>query len=329
MLQGQSIKEVRQRWLISIRQQGIVCDVSLKIPEHLKASVGGLLYDHNNEPFPLVCGGLVHNEAFQTFLNYDYCVNIITGSQIHFEEGRLKIFAASTVVNNQLWITGGTSNPNSDDSYEDSILVGSDSLMAGPDLPVPNHGHCLANHYQEERVYLLGGKGAPVNVWSIRYFGVENSFGFWQPEPFLSKGRAASACGIISDTMDSTTFYVVIAGSEKYDLVEEGQGTEFMKIGDNYFQTGPRLPFQMMNAASVTDGDTLLILGGSSDDIGYTHLSAMVVFKCQNKICKWTQLDQELNSRRKSFVTMLIPDNLLECISDLSNMYIMTNFAIL
>ncbi len=238
------------------------------------------------------------------------------GENRHFDNKELKNYVGSAVVNNQIWITGGkySGQYKKFPTYKDSILIGHDSSKPGADLPVADHGHCLANHKEAEQVYLLGGNASAINVWSISHVEVEKRDGHWNLEPNLSKGRFKSSCGVIADMEDPTISYVVIAGTANYDYVAEGQGTEIMKIGTDYFRTGPRLPFQIYYAASVASNNSLILLGGFSDVIGPRHeLKTIMLFQCWTEDCQWLMLEQELIARRKSSVAILIPVDLLSC----------------
>ncbi len=292
-----------------------VCDTGMKLAVEVMQAVGGLLYDRQNNPVLLICGGTFCNHFNGVDLPYEYCLDLITGGQMPFESGLLKSYSASLVINNQLWVTGGNILLIIEDSKE-TYFIGPDfePILQGPDLPVPNTKHCLARHSQGERIYLLGGYTSPVSVWSIHVGDVENNVSDWKPEPFLSKGRSMSSCGVISDGIDPTIFYVVIAGTEKYDAVEEGRSTEFMKIENGYFETGPRLPYHLYRAASVALDNTLILFGGSSDEHElYTFLTSIILFQCHHGDCQVTLQNQQLNHRRNSFVATLIPDDLIEC----------------
>ncbi len=290
-----------------------VCETRLTLTEEVLQGTGGLLHDHENNPVFLICGGTLHNSLGKNPPN-DKCLDIFTRQQISFNSGKMKSHSASLVINNKLWVTGGDIFSMDIKNSAETILIGPDSFQQGPDLPVPNTKHCLAHHGQEKQIYLLGGHTSPINVWSIHSWAVENHLENWRPEPFLSKGRSMSSCGVIADTDDPTIFYVVIAGADEYDVVDEGRGTEFMKIGNGYFQTGPRLPYHLRRAASVALDDALVLFGGSSNEHYLSnYLTSIFLFQCHYGDCHLTLLHQEIIHRRHSCVASLIPSNLVEC----------------
>ncbi len=304
------------------RAQGPVCSTSWTLPDFVEAGSGGILYGADNVPVLLYCGGarIVPNDKSYP---YDKCLDIQTGTVLRsFQYGELKNNAGHTVVNNMLWITGGRLHEQDDNwNYKESLLIGPDfSNKPGADLPAPNHGHCLVNLEQEERVYLLGGATSSISVWSISYSEVEIVDGHWRQEPFLSKGRFQSSCGVISDAIDSTITYVVIAGTGKSDYIAENHGTEFMTVGSGFFQTGPQLPLPVYNAASVTSNNSLVVLGGyktveeEEDLLGYVcYGNTILLFQCWSENCQWTLIEERLNSPRHGSVAMLIPQDLVSC----------------
>ncbi len=289
------------------------------------AAFGGLIYydGHLDQPMPLVCGGefsyWVPDEFRHKPSPVYICTNLRTGYVSDFTGYYMRNFAASTVVNNQIWITGVLygevlQNPyyeaNNDPAHA-SLLIRHDIAAWGANLPVANHHHCLANFKAGERIFLLGGDIAPLDVWSILYGEIDNLYGTWNQEPSLTKGRASSSCGVISDMVDPNIFYVVIAGASDLDFIDEGRSTEVMKIGSRYFRAGPRLPYHVMGAATVASEKSLVLLGGFSEDWISAPRKTILLFQCWKEDCQWILMEQELMVPRHSFVAMQIPDGLV------------------
>ncbi len=57
-----------------------VCVTSLMVNEALKLGAGGLLYNAEGGPVPLICGGKYYFET-SFFEPFDYCINVITGGK--------------------------------------------------------------------------------------------------------------------------------------------------------------------------------------------------------------------------------------------------------
>ena len=68
----------------------------------------------------------------------------------------------------------------------------------------------------------------------------------------------------------------------------------------------------------VTLDKHLVVIGGFGGVKGYAtysddYQSPLYLMTCQNKVCGWYTMSQELNVGREDFVAMLIPDELTDC----------------
>ena len=61
----------------------------------------------------------------------------------------------------------------------------------------------------------------------------------------------------------------------------------------------------------VTLDKDVVVLGGWVSGSGYQ--SSLYLMTCQNKVCEWQTMSQELKVGREDFVAMLIPDELTDC----------------
>ena len=62
----------------------------------------------------------------------------------------------------------------------------------------------------------------------------------------------------------------------------------------------------------VTLGKDLVSIGGY-DPYSYNYHSSMYLMTCQNKFCVWHVMSQALKVARKSFVALIIPNELTDC----------------
>ena len=78
---------------------------------------------------------------------------------------------------------------------------------------------------------------------------------------------------------------------------------------------GPRLPHSMARHSMVTFQNDVITIGGWD---GHSSMTALYRMKCNNDIpneyCTWTKMSQELRIPRHDAVSMLIPDEALECV---------------
>ena len=78
---------------------------------------------------------------------------------------------------------------------------------------------------------------------------------------------------------------------------------------------GPRLPHPMARFSMVAFQNDVITIGGWD---GHASMTALYRMKCNNDIpneyCTWTKMSQELRIPRHDAVSMLIPDEALECV---------------
>lgn len=88
-----------------------------------------------------------------------------------------------------------------------------------------------------------------------------------------------------------------------------------MKAQMTFFFIGPKLPARLSSAQMVTNpgGNGVLVIGGKTS----TYQDVIYELVCLNSEndndCMWTRLDKTLEVARSAFVSMWIPDDLVEC----------------
>ena len=178
------------------------------------SAVGGLLNGS-----PIICNG---NDDF------DKCYSL-THSNIEISVG-LRLFAASVMVNDSLWITGGSAPHQAGSEMNSSILVlPNGETKPGPDLPIPVKDHCLVG-INDNEYFLIGGY--PEGKRTFKYNFVEGS---WTTGPNLQSHRQDHACGLFTDMNDGRR-EVIVSG---------GLGT----APPTYQSTSEILDFQIGNAS--------------------------------------------------------------------------------
>ena len=74
---------------------------------------------------------------------------------------------------------------------------------------------------------------------------------------------------------------------------------------------GPSLQKELESHEMVTLDKDVVAIGGRNKN--YDHQSSLYLMTCQNKVCEWQTMSQELKVGRQLFVAMLIPDELTDC----------------
>ena len=69
------------------------------------------------------------------------------------------------------------------------------------------------------------------------------------------------------------------------------------------------MPKALGDHQAVSFDKDVVVIGGNSD--GYQ--SSLYRLTCQNKACEWKTMTQQLKVARAWFVTMLMPDELVDC----------------
>ena len=250
------------------------------------SAVGGLL---NGSPF--ICNG---NDDF------DKCCSL-TNSNVEISVG-LRLFAASIMVNDTLWITGGSAPQQAGSEMKSSILVlPNGETKPGPDLPIPVKDHCLVG-INENEYFLIGGY--PEGNRTFKYNFAEGS---WTTGPNLLKHRQDHACGLFTD--DGRRKIIVSGGLSNAPppYLPTSEILDFQAENAN-FEYGPSLLSALYGHSMVFNDEDAFIIGGT-DPLGRTQSS---IYKLGKE--NWTKIEQELNTAREGMVAMLIPSSLTNCI---------------
>ena len=270
-------------------------------PEKVYAATGGLV----GETF-LCCGG--GNEPKTAKASSDKCYKLGLTNPVAVMSKKRK-FAASVVVKDQLWVTGGCGEDGEDLKSTEFVDPANGSVKPGPDLPVATSSHCIVL-VGSTTVLLIGGIGAEKKTWFYNFDSPDKG---WVKGPDLNEGRWSHVCGVIKDSADEEKRIVIAAGG--YNGKDGIKSTEFLVLGSQpqKWTKGPDLPNRIGSAAGVVTPDekSFLVVGGYNKDTNQNE-DSIYKLQCHNLTFEWTKLDQKLRVARSRPVAAFVPDSVLD-----------------
>ena len=81
-----------------------------------------------------------------------------------------------------------------------------------------------------------------------------------------------------------------------------------------FYFLGPPQPRTLQGSVMVNLGDDLVLTGGHGQgNGGHGHNSMLYQLSCQNRICQWKTLSQQLVRGRNVHVAIPVPDDFVSC----------------
>ena len=218
--------------------------------------------------------------------------------------------AASCVVGNKLWITGGENETDDGLRSTDMFDPKSGTVEPGPDLPVATSNHSICYVESISTAILSGGEYYRDKTW---FYNFENPEQGWVPGPRLNQGRLGHVCGAIKDSSDENKTIVVVVGGLRQKSTEILVIDSLSEEEEKKWVQGPDLPFRIWDGAGVItpDGKSFLFLGGLNYDKNQRE-DCIYKLQCYNLKCEWKKMDKKLKVARRSHVADFVPDSVLE-----------------
>jgi hypothetical protein len=237
--------------VINLASSASTCKNPPNFPAKVFAAIGGQGLKGN----PILCGG------FQNDVLSNKCYSLENHKWVSSASMNLiRIYAAAAQLQDgKLLVTGG---------YGDSTLnfaemlteEGWDSYI--PSLPVIIAAHCIVT-VNSTTVMVIGGSqnGQVSGKTFYLTFGEESL----TEGPELKNKRFYHSCGKIRRNKESQEMSIIVAGG--YD-VSYLSSVEILDEGSNEWQTGPELPFGVIDSPMVEDQNGgVVLIGGESSSV--------------------------------------------------------------
>ncbi len=212
--------------------------------------------------------------------------------------------AAAQLPDGKLLVTGGYDGSGSSlNSAEMLTEEGWESNI--PSLPVTIAYHCMVT-VNATTVMAIGGyqKDQGYSGKTFFYtFGEES----WTEGPELKNKRGLLSCGKIRRNKESQEMSIIVAGG--HDGSSFLSSVEILDEGSNEWQTGPELPFGVIDSQMVEDQNGgVVLIGGRSSSVGTLDTLYQLPHGGQDAV--WTKMEQKMKIGRPAF---LVPDNFVDC----------------
>ncbi len=285
--------------VINLASSASTCKNPPNFPATVSGAIGGLGFKRN----PIICGGyqkIVHSNKCYSLENNGW---VSSASMNSVREGA----AAAQLKDGKLLVTGGK------DGYNGFYLNSAEMLTEEgwesniPSLPVTIAAHCMVT-VNSTTVMVIGG--AQNNTYSGKTFYFTFGEESWTEGPKLKIKRCFHSCGKIRRNKESQEISIIVAGG--YDGFSRLLSVEILDEGSNEWQTGPELPFRVIESQMVEDqnGGVVLIGGWSSSaDI----LDTLYQLPHGGQDAVWTKMEQEMKFGRYRHTAVLVPDNIVDC----------------
>jgi hypothetical protein len=278
--------------VINLASSASTCQNPPNFPAKVYYAVGGLGFKGN----PIICGG-IQNDAYSnkcySLENKEWVSSASMNSVRSFA-------AAAQLQDGRLLLTGG-SNGTGLNSAELLTKEGWESNI--PSLPVTFGFHCMVT-VNSTTVMVIGG--AQNNEYSGKTFYFTFGEESWTEGPELKNKRGLHSCGKIRRNKESQEMSIIVAGGE--DGSSFLSSVEILDEGSNKWQTGPALPFQVIDSQMVEDQNGGVVLIG-----GLGNLATLYQLPHGGQDAVWTKMEQKINSARWQHTAFLVPDNTVDC----------------
>jgi len=247
---------------------------------------------------PIICGGYDGQEYRAECYHITKTAIIPWGTMSEKRAG-----AASIVVGQKLWVSGGANSKGVSSSSDYMSADGETQL--GPELVQPLFGHAMIA-FNNSVSMVIGGVSQDESVTAhTHYYNHEENH--WHSGPELKIARGGHTAGFVSDQVTGDIYLIVAGGYDQDFLVLNS--VEILDSASNEWQPGPELLEKRFRHGMVRLDSDLIAIGGYNRVS--KHLSSMERLTCRNGIttCKWTLLSQKLKRARSQFVAIAIPDD--------------------
>ncbi len=263
---------------------------------------------------PIICGG--RTDLLLT-TEIDQCYSLGSPDPVISLLEARALSAGIMLDNGALWITGGldTGTGISKTSTEFVTLSGS---TAGPTLPEAKDRHCISQ-YDASSVIVIGGYPNEGSTF-VYNFATES----WTNGPSLRQGRHDAVCGLLTDTVDSSSILAIAGGSKGDQYYED---TEFAVVSDPTpaFTTQSTSFYTLSRHLAVVAYDGASLIFGSGAFYGYDDIASANLYpttgaflllhklSCANRVCTIEELGHTVKQREEG-IAMLIPDTMANCV---------------
>ena len=250
-------------------------------------TVGGLLNDQ-----PVICGG--------AYIDTNQCYTVKDqGTLLSGTLHENRMFSASAVINDSLWITGGFDGSSLSKTTEMFHLALGKSTP-GPELPYPVYHHCVAK-INDFQAMIIGGF---YNLDPPYLYDFQQEA--WTVLPNLMQPRGMAGCATFEE---QGQVKVIVSGGTINGQVFSS--TEILDVQSWTWRTGPELPQTLYKHSMVTQNNQVYVIGGETKQ-GYQ--STIYRMECSELLeCHWQELTQKIQTPRCQFTAMLVPDELAKC----------------
>ena len=261
------------------------------------------------EIFPFGRGGLISEQDIfmcdpnDSTLCYIYDINTLQSQDTGVSVLK-RPWTSSTIIGNQLWITGGRLGANDGPRTDITELVTVEESKPGPPLHLPLSSHCVVT-VNSTTVAVLGGlslNSSDSGISETWFYHIKDNL--WTPERKADMNTARRNFGCLSINTEGEDFIFVAGGH----LISS---TEMFNIAANEWENGPDLNFatSALSLAWLTQDQSILILGGVVNE---KYSDKIYQSKCESyknmETCEWIELGQKLKIPRGYSTIVQMPD---------------------
>jgi hypothetical protein len=174
-----------------------------------------------------------------------------------------------------------------------------------PSLPVTVWAHCMVT-VNPTTVMVIGGLQNGLIPGKTFYYTFREESLTEGPE--LKNKREGHSCGKIRRSKESQEMSIIVAGG--YDGSSYFSSVEILDVGSNEWQTGPELPFGIVDSQMVEDQNGGVVLIGGYSDV---FLDTLYQLPHSGQDAVWTKMEQKMKSGRQFHTAFFVPDNIVDC----------------
>ncbi|TRY70202.1 hypothetical protein TCAL_09641 [Tigriopus californicus] len=202
-----------------------------------------------------------------------------------------------------LWLSGGDSKAFQGLSNL-TMLVLSDKIKSGPELPYPEKYHCLTMLREginsQMTVVMSGGLSGPKTAWLFEFHKQT-----WIPLPNMHHAHTLAMCESIKT---SRGVELIVAGG--FDEVGQTQeNVEVLSVKTRKWRMGRPLPMKLAYGATLYHYETFLLIGGYISEDNDSNM----ILEYQGEEQKWIVKKQRLKKARSGHVAMWVKKKHLQC----------------
>ncbi len=285
------------------------CKNPPNFPATVWAAIGGLGIKGN----PILCGG------YQNFgINSNECYTLENNLWVSSAGmNSVRVYAvAAQLQDGKMLVTGGLddSNAGPNGTYLNSAEMLTEEGWESniPSLPVTITRHCMVT-VNSTTVMAIGGRQNGVGHQNAFISGKTFYFTFgeesWTEGPVLKNKRIYHSCGRIRRNEESQELNIVVAGGWDSSYLSS---VEILDESSNEWQTGPELPFGIVDSQMVEDQNGgVVLIGGYSPSVSTRDTLYHLPHGGQDAV--WTKMEQKIKTGRRLHTAFMIPDTIVKC----------------